>query len=233
MTATIKKLFQAGLKVLEKAPVSGIIKAGIMVGVSAFTLWVMIKRTKKMRHEDEESSLFRSPVDEILSHNYVGDPEAFDDLDPEAQRICKKLCRGWKRPKKSSKKKAKAKKNENEHVRVVSLFDDKDFDKEVPDPPPIYRDTVEMILDMDKRKAWKNFTPDPKKIAQAKENAKKKRKNAESKRKRIRKEWEMAGFNSKSFREKLDQAARDLHLPVDDDDDDIPDTFRAANPALF
>ena len=116
---------------------------------------------------------------------------------------------------------------------MVSLFDDKDFDKEVPDPPPIYRDTVEMILDMDKRKAWKNFTPDPKKITQAKENAKKKRKNAESKRKRIRKEWEMAGFNSKSFREKLDQAARDLHLPVDDDDDDIPDTFRAANPALF
>lgn len=231
MTAIVKKILQVGSKILEKTPIVNLVKAGILVGVSAFTCWVLIRRTKKMRHEDEDQVLFHSPVDEILRHNYVADPDAFDDLDPKAQEICRKLTKGWKRPKKNRKKNAR---KDKDNVRIVSLFDDEDFEKEVADPSPVYHSALDMVLDMDKKKKrWKDRKADPEKVAKAKENIRKHRMSGKSKMDKIRHEWETAGFNSKSVREKLDAIARELNLPVDDKDDDIPDSFRAANPSLF
>ena len=104
-------LAKAGLKLLENAPVGGLIKAGVLIGVAGFTCWVMIKRTLKMRKEaqESESGLFRSPVDDLLNNNYVANPDAYDDLDPEARRICKELNKSWKKSRKSKKKKASKK----------------------------------------------------------------------------------------------------------------------------
>ena len=237
-------LAKAGLKLLENAPVGGLIKAGVLIGVAGFTCWVMIKRTLKMRKEaqESESGLFRSPVDDLLNNNYVANPDAYDDLDPEARRICKELNKSWKKSRKSKKKKASKKERA---PKVVSLFnddadpnlfdpdaeEDEDEEKEVADVP---RPTsvLDMLIADDKKRAKRSANPD--RVRRIRKNIRKRKDTAREKMRALCQEWKDSGCaDAKAFRAKVDQIARDLNLPVDDLDDDIPDSFKEAHPSLF
>lgn len=249
MFAKLKLLAQAGLKALEKAPVGGLLKAGVLIGAAAFTCWVMIKRTLKMKKEAEESEsgLFRSPVDDILSNNYAVNPDAYDDLDPEARRICKELNKSWKKShkrngkkKKSTLKKETSKKSKDDNdVKVVSLFDGANLDdidtdvmgKEVADEAPNH--VLEMLIRDDKKKREKKSV-NPDRVKKIKKNIRKRKESARERMRVLCQEWKDSGCaDAKAFRDRVDQIARDLNLPVDDLDDDIPDSFREAHPSLF
>lgn len=126
------KAAKAALMALDAVPMGSVIKAAVGLGVMAFTAYVLIKRVRKMTKAKKERNY--SPVDEILANDFVVDSDAYDDMDPEARKICKKLHRGgWKKAKKrksgvySDKKRAYEKrKREEADGEVVSLFDDED-----------------------------------------------------------------------------------------------------------
>lgn len=243
MWNAIKEAVKAGLEVMSKAPVSGIIKAGIFVGVAGFTLWVMIRRTKKM-HEDAQEKRYTSPVDEILGKSYATDPDVYDDMDPIAKKICKKLNRGWKSKKKRKKEAAKRAQREVRY-KTVSVFDDDDFDlnadEEAEEEAPakkstskkeyhFYEDANDMLMaESARRKRKKN----PAKVKKAKENYRR-NKAKKSSMETLAKEWKESGVaDSKTAKKRLDEIARELGLPVDDIDDRISEETRKANPSLF
>lgn len=126
------KAAKAALMALDAVPMGSVIKAAVGLGVMAFTAYVLIKRVRKMSKAKKERNY--SPVDEILANDFVVDSEAYDDMDPEARKICKKLHRGgWKKAKKrksgvySDKKRAyETRKREEADGEVVSLFDGED-----------------------------------------------------------------------------------------------------------
>ena len=126
------KAAKAALMALDAVPMGSVIKAAVGLGVMVFTAYVLIKRARKMTKAKKERNY--SPVDEILANDFVVDSDAYDDMDPEARKICKKLHRGgWKKAKKrksgvySDKKRAYEKrKREEADGEVVSLFDGED-----------------------------------------------------------------------------------------------------------
>ena len=123
MIQAIKAALKAGLHLLDGVPMGAVIKAAVGLGVMAFTTYVLIKRTRKMAEKDKQNV---SPVDEILENNYLVDSEVFDDMDPEARKICKKLHRGgWrKRKKRKNGVYAEKKARNDEPIETVSLFED-------------------------------------------------------------------------------------------------------------
>lgn len=148
MLAALKAAAKAAFKVIQNAPIGGILKVGLLIGSVIFAAWVLIKRAQKM-HEaaNAENQEYYSPVDEILGKkNYTNNVEDFDDMDPLAREICHKLNkmgRGKKRKKrkgvKVSKKrsihdifdgdfgaplKTRPSADNDKNVRIVSLFDD-------------------------------------------------------------------------------------------------------------
>lgn len=131
------KAAKAALAALDAVPMGSVIKAAVGLGVMAFTAYVLIKRVRKMAKAKKERNY--SPVDEILANDFVVDSEAYDDMDPEARKICKKLHRGgWKKAKKrksgvyTDKKRAYDKrKKEEADGEVVSLFDNDEDEKEM------------------------------------------------------------------------------------------------------
>lgn len=129
----IKAAIVAGLNIASKVPVGGMIKLGIMAGVTVFTAWVLIKRAKKMHdaaNVDNASTEATSPVDEILhGKDYVNNVDDYDDMDPAARELCRKLNK-MRKSKKAKKKAAKKRAESNE--RIVSLFGDS-FDKDMDD----------------------------------------------------------------------------------------------------
>lgn len=126
------KAAKAALMALDAVPMGSVIKAAVGLGVMAFTAYVLIKRVRKMTKPKKERNY--SPVDEILANDFVVDSDVYDDMDPEARKICKKLHRGgWKKAKKrksgvySDKKRVYEKrKREEADGEVVSLFDGED-----------------------------------------------------------------------------------------------------------
>lgn len=129
----IKAAVMTGLNIANKVPLGGIVKIGIMAGVTVFTAWVLIKRAKKMHaaaNVDETTTEAASPVDEILhGKDYVNNVDDYDDMDPAARELCRKLNK-MRKSKKAKRKAAKKRAESNE--RVVSLFGDS-FGKDVED----------------------------------------------------------------------------------------------------
>lgn len=235
MWNAIKAAASAGITAISKVPVSGLIKAGIFIGVAGFTFWVMVRRTKKMRkemHNNEE--VFRSPVDEILGKNYAGNVDDFDDLDPAAKEICKTLNKSYRKKHKKAKRKAKSRSNKD--VRVVSLFDDPtDIDamakeiEETGEVPHFYKDAVDMMVNGSKRKTSKR------KAANAKRRA---RKRFSDRMRDTAEEWKESGCASvETIKDRITQVGKDLGLVDSDDEEtgdaDISPEFKAANPTLF
>jgi hypothetical protein len=225
MWSTIKAAASSALQIASKVPVSGIVKAAVFVGVCAFTVWVMIRHTKKVHEESgEEGQENRSIVDEILGKSYATDPDAYDDMDPEARRICKKLNKTRKKGKKKGKKVTPKKK---ENYRTVSLFEkDYDDDEEEDRPPPrFFKNADEMLFyDEQRRKAAKPRKK--RKVKIDKEHA--------SQLKQLIKEWKEAGcVDDETFKRRLDSIARDLGYSVRDLDDAVSDSTRDDAPLLF
>lgn len=153
--AAFKTAVTTGLQIVGKMPMGGLIKLGVMAGVTVFTAWVLIKRAKKMHKNSnqEERNEATSPVDEILhGRDYVNNVDDFDDMDPAARELCRKLNKMRKNKKRKSKKKTGPKVEHSE--RVVSLFGDDFADdekekrggerKQRKEPPPRYRNAAEM-----------------------------------------------------------------------------------------
>ena len=98
MWETLKAAGARIARYVTTMPMSTAIKIGVMAGIAVFTGYIMIRRFRKMYNEAHaEKSTRRSQVDEILGVNYVTDPDAFDEMDPEAQRICRKLNKSMKK----------------------------------------------------------------------------------------------------------------------------------------
>ena len=51
---TFGEVIKAGAAILDGIPMGAIIKAAVAVGITVFTAWVLIKRTKKMHEEAEK-----------------------------------------------------------------------------------------------------------------------------------------------------------------------------------
>lgn len=230
MWNAIKTGIMTGLEVMSKVPASGIIKAGVFVGVAAFACWVMIKRTKKMHeaaHDDPEQR--RSPVDEILGKSYVSDVDAYDDMDPVAKKLCKKLNRGWNGKGKKKKKAQKAKRNvADDRVKVVSVFDEVEEGGE--------RKSRDFTYFTDADAMNQHMHPNKKK------KSKKKGKKGVSKKptslldelKTIGYEFKESGITDpKVARDRVDKIAREMGLPVDDFDDDVSEDIRRSCSAIF
>lgn len=238
MWAAIKAAAQTGLEIISKVPMSGIIKAAVFVGIVGFTFWVMVRRTKKM-HEDATEKRYTSPVDEILGKSYATDTDAYDDMDPAAKKLCKKLNKGWKSKKRRKKDAAKKKAQKKPEPVTVSLFPNDDYDEEVDPPksdrPHFYRSSEEVLWEESKKKKRK---PNPEKVKKAKANARKNRSKIDSKHmqdlKDLCMEWKESGCASTAeFKKRLDKIAEELGLPVDSIDDAIDDSLREQCPALF
>ena len=232
MWNAIKTGIQAGLEVMSKVPASGIIKAGVFVGVAAFACWVMIKRTKKMHdaaHED--TARRRSPVDEILGKSYVSDADAYDDMDPVAKKLCKKLNRSWNGKAKKKKKTQKSSKRDviDDRVKIVSVFDD-----EIGEDGDRRKHDFMYYTDAD---AMNHHLHPTKKKKSKKGKSKKKGKKPVSlleELKHIGYEWKESGVaDPKVARDRVDKIARELGLPVDDFDDNIDEDIRRSCSAIF
>lgn len=134
MKEVVKGILNAIGTALDNIPIGRLIKIAVGAGVALFTAWVLIKHTKKLREEAKrqeemtEYGINYSPVDEILNNgemNYVTNPKAFDEMDPVAKELCKKL-RTTKKKKKKHKAASNAIKEEKKEEKssIVSLFDD-------------------------------------------------------------------------------------------------------------
>ena len=146
MLANIKEAFGVLVKGFNSMSNAQLVKAavvgGIVIGVAVCSAWVLIRHIKKMHEEaNAEMSYERSPIDDILGVNYVGDTDVYEDMDPEAQRICRKLNKSWNKNQRKNRtaKKMKSKKakkvgkktvkkirdamKRDENTVVVSLFD--------------------------------------------------------------------------------------------------------------
>lgn len=226
----IEVLKVAGTKFVEYAatlPVSGVIKLGVMAGIAVFTGVIMIKRAIKMYKEAHaEKSSRRSPVDDILGVNYVTNPEAFDDLDPEAQRICRKLNKSAKKRKKPRKFKFRKKPEKQpkpaKNAEVVSLFDDDDpFGKQ----PTFYGDANEMMWGEKRKGKGEGKKPKRRRVVIDKEHL--------EALKAICEEWKTSGLDAEYFRDRIDAIAKELGLPVDTLDQAISESTRREFGALF
>lgn len=231
----IKAAAKAVLKLVDATPISAIIKAGIFVGVAAFTAYIMIKRVLEMRKKSTDEKQY-SPVDEILGKSYVTDSSVFDELDAETKKLCKKLNKGGKRKKKKVVRKEETEKQRP--VQTVSLFDDDDDDYD-----PATATLAEQFLH-----GWKGGrTANDLLIEEAQRKNARKANTSRSKKKKVNYDKERRsatrqsvsdlGFFAKEYadvsKEKLLKVAKELGLPVDDIDEDIPDEVRKAAPNLF
>lgn len=207
---TVKELVTKGAEALNDVPVSGLIKAGIFVGAVVFTAYVLIRhirRNEKTAHEDPERR--RSPVDEILGKaNYVADPESFDDMDPLAKKICKKLnlC---KRSKKNRQKKS-------EKVETVSIFDD--------DAPKSAND----FMIRDSKKSRRQAKREESIFAEEDEEM-----SIGDRIREIGRKMGYAGYDDPGLRRKADRVAKDLGLNVDKSSDGVKGRTVRENPSLF
>lgn len=230
MWQAIKAVGSAVANVIAAAPVSAIIKGAVGLGIAVFTAYVLIKRTKKM-HKDshDDTHAHYSPVDEILHNNYVADVDAFDDMDPEAREICKKLNKDWKKRKKKKGVRIYHKKSRDEDkARVVSLFDD-NFDLEKEDDEPLIREHVfyhsaDEMLNAKKRRRASKKAKDVMKSQRTRENMSK-----------LASEWKEYGRATKDLaNDTLLRVAKELGLTVEDDPDaDLDDSIREQAPSLF
>ena len=204
---TIKDIVQKGAEVLKDAPVSGVIKAGIFVGCVAFTAYVLIgslRRNRKVANDDPDRR--RSPVDEILGKsNYVSDPDAFDDMDPLAQKICRKL-----NIQKRSKKKRR---REAEKVRTVSLFGD--------DEPKDVNDVLIRESKTKRKKEERIYAEEDREPSIG------------DRIREIGRKMGYAGYDDAGLRRKADRVAKDLGLNVDDSSDRVKGKTVQENPSLF
>lgn len=248
MWEKVKTMAREGMEVISNAPIGGIIKGAILIGVTGFTFWVMVTRVKEMVEEArEDHSEKRAPVDDILGVNYTVNPDDFADMDPEAQRICRKLNKTVKhygtrfgRKKSSGKKKSNkpsgAKKPE-EKAKVVSVFDDGpvvEEDEEIHEPR-FYKDAQEMLLKNRKtvRKNVQKGKRNARKAAQVKGKPKISQKGMMDL-KKICDEWYQSGCaNTDSFRKRVDAIAKEFGLRVDELEDAITDKVRKQAPSLF
>lgn len=207
---TIKEIVKKGAETLSEAPISGVIKAGIFVGCVVFTAYVLIRHIRKnQKAANEDPERRRSPVDEILGKaNYVADPDSFDDMDPLAKKICKKLniCR---RSKKKRQKKV-------EHVETVSIFGD-DYPKDVND-----------VLIRDAKKSRRRARREESIFEEEDENM-----TIGDRIREIGRKMGYSGYDDAGLRRKADRVAKDLGLNVDDSSDGVKGRTVRENPSLF
>lgn len=229
MWESIKLFGKKAVNYVAAMPPSTVIKAGIIVGVAVFTAVILVKHvTKVYKDTHNPRSVNRSPVDEILGVNYVTDSSAFEELDPEAQRICRELNKAAKKKKRGTKaSKHKLPKLPKKATPVVSLFDGPAPMVDEDDIPvvetPRYADAHEMM--------WKE--------ARAPKKATKRRRKAPIDRehllelKQICDEWKSSGRNAEAYRGRVDAIAKELGLSVDTLDQAVNESMRAEFGALF
>lgn len=234
MVKFIKAAIKAVVKLVDATPMGAIIKAGVFVGVAAFTAFIMIKRVLEMRKKSNDEKHY-SPVDEILGKSYATDASIFDELDAETKKLCKKLNKGGKKKKKHVRKEETVKRERP--VEVVSLFDDVDDEDYDPEHATLAEQfvhgcrrpkTVNDILAEEARQknARKGSQPKKRKVDYGKER-----------RSATKQAVSDFGIFAKEYtevsKEKLLKVAKELGLPVDDIDEEIPDEIREAAPNLF
>ena len=209
---TFGEVIKAGAAILDGIPMGAIIKAAVAVGITVFTAWVLIKRTKKMHEEaNKKSNETYSPVDEILSgHNYVGNVDDFDDMDPEARDICRKLNKNWRKRKKKKGLKIHRRKVNRDSLKTVSLFDDEEEESEEKEKSRSYSSTSADLLCHDKKFRKATSCNNSEEIKRRKRDLGKK----------LREEWKEFGMETKSsFDDAMQSIMEKLGLNEDDDDD--------------
>ena len=90
---------------LNAMPYGAIIKAGILVGVAAYTTYVLVKHLKKTYCKVKQKK-FESPVDELLDKDF-SNPENYDTLEDLAIDIGDDIFKKIRKSKKTGKKKSK------------------------------------------------------------------------------------------------------------------------------
>lgn len=227
----------AAVNVLNAIPLGAIVKGAVFVGVAAYTAYVLVKRHKKIVKESEpETAENFSPVEEILKNGPLTSDDAFEDMDEEAQKICKNL---RKTPKKKMFKKGKEKKQKNallsdddltEITRIRDLGDDPTVEETIEDlrTTSLFDERIyKMMNEKPKKKKLK-----PSKKAKEVMSKKKKRKDMN-----LMEEWKSYGMSvGKSVKEAAASIAVTMGLEDEDEfdpDANISPEVKAAAPYLF
>lgn len=90
---------------LNAMPYGAIIKAGILVGVAAYTTYVLVKHLKKTYRKVKQKK-FESPVDELLDKDFAN-PENYDTLEDLTTDIGNDIFKKMRKSKKNGKRKSK------------------------------------------------------------------------------------------------------------------------------
>ena len=84
---TIGTILSGATKALSNLSIGAVLNAALFVGVAGFTLYTLIKRSKRSKGETEE--YFESEVDRLLGKNYDNYGQDFDEMDELSRELMK------------------------------------------------------------------------------------------------------------------------------------------------